>query len=251
MAGPTLSVAMCTFDGAFYLREQLESIGAQTRPPDELVVCDDGSTDETLAILDGFAAAAPFPVRIQVNRTKLGTTKNFERAIGLTTGEIIALGDQDDVWYPHKLERLEKEFAGSGRIGLVFSDADVVDDRLRPAGYRLWEALRAFERHRRLIARGRLFDALVRDNLVTGCTAAFRSDYKDLVIPVPRACTHDSWAALVIAAVADIARIDAPLLAYRQHDSNQSGLARYRGERGRGQRIRKPAADKLRQVERQ
>jgi hypothetical protein len=126
----------------------------------------------------------------------------------------------------------------------------VVDDRLHPAGYRLSQALRAFERHRRLIARGRLFEALVRDNLVTGCTAAFRSHYKDLVIPVPAACAHDSWAALVIAAVAEVARIDAPLLAYRQHAGNQSGLARYHGEKhGTGPRLGKSVAEKLRQAE--
>jgi glycosyltransferase involved in cell wall biosynthesis len=246
----SLSVAMCTYNGALYLREQLDSIAGQTRMPDELVVCDDGSTDATLAILESFAAAAPFPVRIHGNPTQLGTPKNFERAIGLAAGEIIALADQDDVWYPPKLERLEQEFARSERIGLVFSDADVVDDRLRPAGYRLWQALRAFERNRRLIARGRLFEALVRDNLVTGCTAAFRSTYKDLVSPVPTACAHDSWAALVIAAVADVARIDGPLLAYRQHAANQSGLARYREKHGPGKRIRKPPAEKLRRIER-
>jgi glycosyltransferase involved in cell wall biosynthesis len=247
----TLSVAMCTYNGAPYLRAQLDSIAGQTRPPDELVVCDDGSTDGTLAILEGFAAAAPFPVRIHVNPTQLGTPRNFERAIGLATGAVIALADQDDVWYPPKLARLEQEFARSARIGLAFSDAEVVDDGLRPAGYRLSQALRAFERHRRLIARGRLFEALVRDNLVTGCTAAFRADYKDLVLPVPTACAHDSWAALVIAAVAEVARIDAPLLAYRQHAGNQSGLARFRAPDRAERRARKSPADKRAQIERQ
>jgi hypothetical protein len=242
---------MCTYHGALYLREQLDSIAGQTRLPDELVVCDDGSADDTLAILEGFAAAARFPVRIHVNPTQLGTPKNFERAIGLASGEVIALADQDDVWYPHKLERLEQGFARSERIGLVFSDADVVDERLRPAGYPLSQALRAFDRRRRLIARGRLFEALVRDNLVTGCTAAFRSDYKDLVVPVPAACAHDSWAALVIAAVAEVARIDAPLLAYRQHAGNQSGLMRFRGEHLAEPPRRKPPAAKLAQIERQ
>lgn len=242
---------MCTYDGARFLREQLDSIAGQTRLPDELVVCDDGSRDGTLPLLESFAAAAPFPVRIHVNPTQLGTAKNFERALGLAAGAIIALADQDDVWYPHKLERLERELARSERIGLVFSDADVVEDRLRPAGYRLWQAMRAFERNRRLLGRGRLFEALVRDNLVTGCTAAFRSHYKDLVIPVATACAHDSWIALVIAAVADVARIDAPLLAYRQHPANQTGLARYREKHASEQRVRTAPADKLSQIERQ
>jgi glycosyltransferase involved in cell wall biosynthesis len=240
---------MCTYNGARFLRAQLDSIAGQTRRPDELVVCDDGSTDGTLAILEGFAAGAPFPVRIHRNPAQLGTPKNFERAIGLASGEIIALADQDDVWYPPKLQRLEQALARSERIGLVFSDAEVVDERLRPAGYRLQQALRAFERNRRLIARGRLFEALVRANLVTGCTAAFRARYKDLVLPIPPACAHDSFAALVIAAVADVALVDETLLAYRQHAGNQSGLARFRGpERAEGRR--KPAADKLAQIER-
>jgi glycosyltransferase involved in cell wall biosynthesis len=239
---------MGTYNGGLYLREQLDSIAAQTRPPDELVVCDDGSTDRTVAILNDFAATAPFPVRVHVNPTNLGTPKNFERAIRLTTGEIIALADQDDVWYPHKLERVEKELATSERIGLVFSEADVVDERLRPVGYRLWEALRTVARNRRLVARGRLFEALIRDDIVHGCTAAFRSDHKDLVLPID--WPHDCWTALLIAAVADVARIDEPLLAYRQHAANQSGLARYRREKyGMGQRNRKPTAEHLRKVE--
>ena len=240
---------MCTYNGGLYLREQLDSIAAQTRPPDELVVCDDGSTDRTVAILDDFAAIAPFPVRVYVNRRNLGTPKNFERAIGLTSGEVIALADQDDVWYPHKLERLEKEFARSERIGLVFSDADVVDDRLRPVGYRLWEALRTVQRNRRLIVRGRLFEALIGDDIVFGCTAAFRADYKDLVLPID--WPHDCWTAFLIAAVADIARTDESLLAYRQHAANQSGLKRYMREKyGIGHGTRKSTAEHLRKIER-
>jgi glycosyltransferase involved in cell wall biosynthesis len=242
---------MCTYNGGPYLREQLDSIAAQTHLPDELVVCDDDSTDRTVAILQEFAATAPFPVRVYINPKNLGTAKNFERAIGLATGEVIALADQDDVWYPHKLERLQAELGRSKRIGLVFSDADVVDDRLRPVGYRLWEALRA-GRNKQLIERGRPFAVLIRHARVTGCTAAFRADHKDLVIPIPTEWLHDAWTAFLIAAVADIARIDEPLLAYRQHAANQCGLARYRREKyGAVQRHRKPTAEKLRQIESQ
>jgi Glycosyl transferase family 2 len=213
---------MCTDNGGLYLREQLDSIAAPTRLPDELVVCDDGPTDRTVAILNGFAASAPFPVRVHVNPANLGTPKNFEGAIGLTTGEFIALADQDDVWYPHKLERLEKELARSARIGLVYSDADVVDEQLRPAGYRLWEMLRALECDRRSIARRRPFEVLIRDTMVTGCTAAFRANYKDLVVPIFQEWGHDAWIAFLIAAVADVGGINEPLLAYRQHAANRS-----------------------------
>ena len=78
-----LSVAMCTYNGARYLQEQLESIAAQTRLPDELVVCDDCSSDGTRAILEEFKARVTFPVRLYFNEQNLRVWKNFEKAISL------------------------------------------------------------------------------------------------------------------------------------------------------------------------
>ena len=239
---------MGTYNGGLYLREQLDSIAAQTRPPDELVVCDDGSTDRTVAIW----TTSPPPRRSPCGSMSTRGTSARPRTSSARSGSPRARSSRSPTrttWYPHKLERLEKEFARSERIGLVFSDADIVDDRLRPAGYRLWEALRTVERNRRLIVRGRLFEALIRDDIVFGCTAAFRADYKDLVLPID--WPHDCWTAFLIAAVADIARTDESLLAYRQHAANQSGLARYMREKyGIGHRTRKPTAEHLRKIER-
>src|SRR5207253_4621935 len=122
-----LSVAMCTYNGASYLQEQFDSIAMQTRLPDELVICDDVSVDTTKEITDKFAAVAPFAVKRHFNENNLGSTKNFEKAIGLCQGDIIALADQDDEWSPIKLEQLEAALASSAKTGLVFSDAEVVD----------------------------------------------------------------------------------------------------------------------------
>ena len=94
----TLSVAMCTYNGSRHLSEQLESIGTQTRLPDELVICDDCSSDDTIRIIERFSASAPFAVRLEINTQNLGSTKNFEKAIRLCQGDLIALADQDDVW---------------------------------------------------------------------------------------------------------------------------------------------------------
>jgi len=107
----TVSVALCTYNGAAYLGEQLDSIVAQSRPPDELVVCDDGSTDGTVGLLQAFVPEAPFPVRLYRNERNRGFAKNFERAISLCTGDFIALSDQDDVWKPEKLARLATALA--------------------------------------------------------------------------------------------------------------------------------------------
>src|SRR5260370_27009832 len=103
MTEPSISVAMCTFNGARFLPEQLQSIALQTLQPSELVICDDGSTDGTVGILQSFALSARFPVRIFCNQETLGPARNFEKAIGLCDGEIISLCDQDDVWRPEKL----------------------------------------------------------------------------------------------------------------------------------------------------
>src|SRR4051794_15860948 len=97
---PMFSVAMCTYNGARFIGAQLASVAAQTRTPDELIVCDDRSTDETVAIVQKFADSAPFRVRLHVNEENLGSTKNFERAVSLCEGDLIALCDQDDVWLP-------------------------------------------------------------------------------------------------------------------------------------------------------
>src|SRR5581483_2986961 len=127
----TLSIVMATFNGAAHLPRQLRSLAAQERLPDELVVSDDGSTDQTATILHGFAEQAPFPVRLLTNDRPLGSTANFEVAIAAATGDIIAPCDQDDVWYPEKLKRIEAAFDATPRPSLVFSDADVVDEQLR------------------------------------------------------------------------------------------------------------------------
>lgn len=220
-----ISVAMCTYNGARYLREQLLSVAAQTRPPDELVICDDQSADETRAIISDFAATAPFPVHLHVNSRTLGSTKNFERAIGLCAGDIIALADQDDVWLPEKLRRIEDCFEREPGVGLVFTDAEVVDEDLRPLGYRLWQSVGFDDAARRLVRGGRVLDVLLPGWTVTGATMAFRGGCRDLVLEIPTdlALIHDGWIALLIASVAGVSFIDEPLIKYRQHARQQIG----------------------------
>ncbi len=127
-----ISVAMCTFNGAQYLGEQLASLLAQIRLPDELIICDDGSRDNTCDILRAFAGKVPFEIHIHVNETTLGSTKNFEKIISLCSGDIIALSDQDDVWYPQKLSLIEQAFLQNPQMGGVFTNAEIVDQNLEP-----------------------------------------------------------------------------------------------------------------------
>ena len=96
------SIALATYNGERYLQEQLNSFLHQTRLPDEIIACDDCSTDRTMDILESFAISALFAVYIYRNAINLGYTKNFERAISLCSGDVIFLSDQDDVWFPKR-----------------------------------------------------------------------------------------------------------------------------------------------------
>src|SRR5688572_4846600 len=227
---------MCTYNGARFVREQLDSIAAQTRLPDELIICDDASQDSTVEIIRAFSAHAPFPVRLVINEQTLGSTSNFEKATGLCSGEIIAFADQDDVWKPEKLHLLEVEFAKRPDVGLVFSDAEIVDEKLHPIGHRMWNEVGFGERQKQLIREGRALDVLLPGWSVTGATMAFRSKFRNLILPIPTSLPmiHDGWIALMVAAVAEVEFIDEPLILYRQHSGQQIGapVGRVNGKTG-------------------
>jgi glycosyltransferase involved in cell wall biosynthesis len=218
-----ISIALCTRNGARFLEEQLESYLAQTRKPDELVACDDGSTDDTMAILEAFQRRAPFPVRIFQNQAALGSTKNFEKAIGLCTGEFIATSDQDDVWLSEKLALCEAAFDLEPSTGMVYTDAEVVDENLTPRGHLLWDAVQFGPLLQRRVRQGRFFEAILRQWIVTGATMMFRSDYRPFVLPIPENWVHDGWIAFIIGSMAAVRLVSRPTLKYRQHGAQQIG----------------------------
>lgn len=224
---------MCTYNGERFLAEQLASIAQQTRLPDELVVCDDRSTDRTVAMLREFAASASWPVRIFENEQNLGSAANFERAIGLCSGDLIALSDQDDVWYPKRLERSEQELTAHPEAGLAFSDADVIDDQDRKLEETLWQRLGFAGNRERELLRGQYL-VLAKHRFVTGATAMFRACLRDRFLPIGAGWIHDEWIALVVAAFSDLRPIDQPLIRYRIHRSQQVGLANKLQQRVQG-----------------
>jgi hypothetical protein len=122
----SVSVALATYNGAAHLPQQLSDLASQSRLPCELVVCDDGSNDETLSILQEFADSAPFPVQIHRNPARLGYRKNFVQSAGRCTGDLIAFCDQDDRWSPRKIENIAAPFEDPETM-LVFHNARVVN----------------------------------------------------------------------------------------------------------------------------
>jgi glycosyltransferase involved in cell wall biosynthesis len=200
-----ISVALCTYNGAAFLREQLRSIVEQSVRPGQIIVCDDGSTDETLMI------ARDYPCEIHPTNTRLGTVANFDRAISLCEGDVIFLADQDDVWQPDKIAKvLERD------VACVFSDARLIDESGAAIGRTLWQHL-GFDTSRGLL------DTLANTNVVTGATMAFRASLRKIIQPIPRDQPHDWWIALIAAAMNSLASIEEPLIDYRLHDRQQSG----------------------------
>lgn len=204
-----ISVAMATYNGASHLRVQLDSLAGQTRRPDELVVCDDGSTDDTIAIAERFADSAPFAVRIHRNPSNLGVLRNFEKALSLCGGDHIFLSDQDDAWLPAKIARVMQIFAERPGRHLVINDKIIADEQLAPTGATMLGNIRGF--------------GSPDTNFVAGCCAAFTAAWRDFVLPIPAGPpAHDSWIVGLAHRIGAAFILEEPLQLYRRHVRNVS-----------------------------
>ena len=204
-----LSIALATFNGAAYLQEQLDSFGRQTRLPDELVVCDDQSTDDTLEILRKFRQSAGFEVRIHGSTSRLGYIRNFERALLACSGDIIFLSDQDDVWFDGKLAAMSAILAQDATLQVLLADMVLTDGQLRPTRY---------------TQHGNILDAgMPESSFVAGCGTALKRGWLDLALPlVADVAAHDNWIHRLAIAL-DVRRIlRVPQQFYRRHEDNAS-----------------------------
>jgi len=213
----TVSVALCAYNGDHFIEPQLESLLSQTRPPDEVIVCDDRSTDGTLRIARKVAANSPGKVRIIENERNLGYIKNFESAISRTTGDIIFLCDQDDYWLPDRVEKMLGPFSKSEKVGLVYCDAVLTDEVLHPTGRTVFGARGGMALESARSARQLVHGV---DIGICGCMMAFRASLKPYVLPISPYWGHDHWIAFIAHAVFGVEVIDSPLVYYRRHRRN-------------------------------
>ncbi|MFA7466950.1 MAG: glycosyltransferase family 2 protein [Desulfotomaculaceae bacterium] len=210
-----ISVALCTYNGGRFIEAQMNSILKQSRPPDEVIVCDDGSTDNTVDIVRSIAVKHPGKVWVYKNQINLGCVKNFGQAIQLATGDIIFLSDQDDVWFYDKIKSMSAPFIEDHRIGLVYSDAVITDKSLKPTGETL------FGRRKNLgISSVRSACQLIKGVGINGCTMAFRSSLKDIILPIYKGWGHDHWIVFIAHAVTGIRPVGKSLIFYRRHGNN-------------------------------
>lgn len=223
------SVVLCTYNGARFLGEQLDSLLRQSRPPDEIVIGDDASTDGTMELLEAFAARARergIVVALSQHPRNLGYVANFDATLRRARGDLLFLCDQDDVWHAGKIARMAVEFEARPQLGLLHTDARLVDEAGQDMACGLFEALEVTSAEIEAEHAGRAFDVLLRRNTVTGATAALRREALADALPVPAGWVHDEWLALRCSLSWQVDCLEWPSIDYRQHGGNQIGVRR-------------------------
>lgn len=234
-----ISVAMATYNGAKYIREQLDSLKSQQLEPHELVVCDDGSSDGTVDVVQKFADVAPFRVRIYENETNLGYADNFLKAARLCEGDWVAFCDQDDVWLPHKLSDCASEIESHPDLMMVLQNAKLCDENLKPRAkcfpdninpgvhsshsqYGFWVWLGCLQ-----TVSSNVFKSLNSDSRPPN------------YFPGKLVQSHDKWTCMIANALGGISVVKRPAALYRRHEQALTGLYTNKGVT---ERIRQAAA---------
>ena len=211
----SISVVMATFNGEHFIKEQLETIIFQTLQPQEIIICDDCSSDQTIKIIENLNNPI---IKIYQNSTKIGVVENFKKGISLAKeGNFIALADQDDVWFKNKLETLYNsisEFQTSIIPTIAYSDLILVDSDKMVINESFWNELN----HHNHIHN---FETLLFGNFITGHSILMNSTMKKELLRKPSdTILHDVWIAFIALGIGKAVKINEPLAFYRQHEKN-------------------------------
>jgi glycosyltransferase involved in cell wall biosynthesis len=202
-----VSVCLATRNGSAYLREQIDSILAQLTDDDELVITDDASTDETVAIVNSYDDNR---IILLQQSTPIGVAGNFQTGLTACRGSYIFLADQDDVWNTKKIERMVSELQ---HCDLVVCDCAISDNQLNI------HASSFFSNNRS--GKG-LLKNLYRNSYM-GCCMAFRREVLSRALPFPKDIQiHDFWIGLIAELHFNVNFIPDVLVRHRRHSSNAS-----------------------------
>lgn len=209
-----ISVVMATYNGSRFIREQIDSILPQLKNVDELIISDDGSSDGTSAIVESYNDSR---IIFIPNKGKKGVAGNFENGLKSATGDFIFLCDQDDIWFPDKVEKVVEKLKSAG---CILHNAQLVDSDGKITGQDLFSIYGS---------RSGFWKNLTRNTFV-GCCMAFRREILEHALPFPEKITmHDMWIALISEKRASTALIHEPLMFYRRHESNASTTSQKSG----------------------
>ncbi len=221
----TASVALCTYNGEKYIAEQLDSILNQNQPPDEIVICDDISTDKTLEIIGSYQQKFPDIFKVYRNETQLGVVKNFEKAINLCTKDIIFLCDQDDIWLPKKIEIAVRIFNRFPEVEAICHDLRICRENKELTDITMWDTMG----FRHFLQRNYqnvdyLFHSIFFGNMVTGAGFCMKKPVVPVVFnnQIPT-IIHDYQLAVEYLSKKSLYFHNEYLGLYRQHENQQIG----------------------------
>jgi glycosyltransferase involved in cell wall biosynthesis len=224
-----ISVAFIVYNGAQYLRTQLDSILAQTQKVDEIIICDDASYDNTKEILEEYKNKHPNLFFIHYNNQNIGPTKNIEKAIQACTSELILLADQDDYWEAHKVETFIKYFEQNPTMNGVFTNGALMNSKGELDNKcSLWDVMsfpyKNIKSKTELNSNLKLYINTV-ENCVTGATLAIRNNLPFLKQPFPiiKNLVHDRWLAINLAEINSLGILEEKLIRYRIHSAQAIG----------------------------
>ena len=213
---PLVSIALCTYNGEKYLPDLLDSLVAQSYKNIEIVAVDDCSIDSTSEILTAYAANNS-NIRVYRNDKNLGFIKNFEKAMGLCKGELIALCDQDDIWVP---EKITLQVATIGDNMLIYHDSEFVDESNTTLNRKLSDLYNFY--------RGDQPEVLLIENFIPGHTMLFKKQLLHYALPLNEGVFHDWWLAYLAINHGGIDYVPASLVRYRQHSTNETNLLNHK-----------------------
>ncbi|HXB06212.1 MAG TPA: glycosyltransferase family 2 protein [Puia sp.] len=208
----SVSVVLGTYNGEAHLREQLDSLLAQTYSPLEIIAIDDGSSDATVAILKEYASRDS-RIRVVVNENNLGFIRNFEKGCSLAAGRWISLCDQDDYWMPEKIEKMVEAI---GEYPMVYCDSVLCDERLLPLGDRISDLVhyQSFDDPRQLCVFSRMY----------GHATLITRQLFERSRPFLKEVPHDGWLAYHATLYGGVLYLPEVLVKYRQHAGNVFGV---------------------------
>ena len=205
-----ISIAMATFNGEKYLREQLDSIYSQTLLPNETVAVDDCSTDRTTEILEEYRIKKG--LKYFVNKHNIGVIKNFEKAISLCQGDYVALSDQDDIWFPEKLEKSYNKLKDIENTSpaMISSRSIYVDSEIK-----------IYKKFESTVDSLEYYESLWGHGNSQGCTFMLNRKLINHILPFPDGITiHDSYISFVAAMIGYKYNMAEALMYYRHHEGN-------------------------------
>ena len=219
----TTSVALCTFNGDKFIEEQLQSILSQEISVDEIIICDDASTDETWTILEKYQKQYPETIQIFASRENFGYVLNFEKALSLCTGDVIFLCDQDDIWFSNKSLEILQFFEKNSDIGLVAHNLELSD----ASKYKTFWDLKNFKPQEKALDKKNLLEQLlITGNVFPGMSLAIRKELLLQYLPLQKVDSvmiHDFE--MIVKSLRDekFGIMDKVLGIYRQHDAQSIG----------------------------